>query len=227
MSDAAQPLKITDEQQQVLSQEAERMQTLYLDARNNAQNIFNFYLTFVTAVVGGVVFVVQASNNTFSLQTRLMLIALLFFSVLVGSVYLSALSGRYAQTVRFAHALDIIRRIQLESAKPLLPPLYFNFLKDIPAAPKRDVWYLWLVPTGTFEMFMAFVNGASLALGISLLLGLGAVRPTTILLTATFVFLVTVTIYNAYSRLLIQRFTRKLDVRIYMGNQLQAWAARE
>jgi hypothetical protein len=227
MSDAAQPLKITDEQQQVLSQEAERMQTLYLDARNNAQNIFNFYLTFVTAVIGGVVFVVQASNNTFSLQTRLMLIALLFFSVLVGSVYLSALSGRYAQTVRFAHALDIIRRIQLESAKPLLPPLYFNFLKEIPPAPKRDVWYLWLVPTGTFEMFMAFVNGASLALGISLLLGLGAVRPTTILLTAIFVFLLTVTIYNAYSRLVIQRFTRKLDVRIYMGNQLQAWAARE
>jgi hypothetical protein len=227
MSEVAQPLKITDEQQHVLSEEAQRMQTLYLDARNNAQNIFNFYLTFVTAVLGGLVFVVQASNNAITLQTRLILIALLFFSVLVGSVYLSAISGRYAQTVRFAHALDIIRRIQLESAKPILPSLYFNFLKDIPVAPKRDVWYLWLVPTGTFEMFMAFVNGASLALGICLMLGLGAVSPTTILLTALFVFLLTVTIYNAYSRLLIRRFTKTLDVRIYMGNQLQAWAARE
>jgi hypothetical protein len=227
MSDETKPLQLTDEQRQILSEEAQRMQTLYLDARTNAQNIFNFYLTFVTAVVGGLVFVVQASDNTFTLQTRLILITLLFFSVLVGSVYLSALSGRYAQTQRFAHALDIIRRMQLETAKSILPPLYNNFLKEVPTVPKRDAWYIWLVPTGTFEMFVAFVNGASLALSIILVLGLGVVSPQTTLLTALFVFFLTVTIYNIYSHFLIRRFTTTLDVRISMGHRLQGWAARE
>jgi hypothetical protein len=219
----------TDQQMQVISEEVQRLQTLYLDARNNAQTVFNFYLTFVTAITGGLIFVVQSASDIASLQTRLILIALLFFSVLVGSVYVSALSGRYAQANRYSYGLDMLRRVQLQLSKPFLPPVYNSFVnastEPVDATPAA--WYIWLFPTGTFQMFIAVVNSTSLSASIALILSMGAIRPQTILVMTLIVFLVTLTIYNVYSHLLIRRFTEALDIRIHMGHQLEIWAARE
>ena len=44
---------------------------------------------------------------------------------------------------------------------------------------------------------------------------------------ALIVFLVSLTIHNAYSRLTMQLFTERFHIRIDMGRSLSFWAARE
>lgn len=216
---------LTDEQRSVLMDEAARMQTLYLDARNSAQNVFNFYLTFVTAVIGGIIFVSQNSSDNTVLNS-LTLIALLFFAVQVGSVYIGSLSARYADMGRYARALDLLRREILTASNVPLPAAYENFMNTQEISPSPPEWWEWLVPTGSFQLFMSFVNSASMALITFLILQLGAVNPVTIIVWVIIVFLIMLTIFNIYSRIVIQRFTQTLDVRIDLRQNLTMWASR-
>jgi len=199
------------------------------DARNNAQSVFNFYLSFVTAVTGGAIFILQAAESIASIQARITLIILLFFSTMVGSVYLSALSGRYAQSARYARILDSLRRLQLQHIQPPLPKIYDTFIEESDDAHHlpRDAWFLWLVPTGTFQMFIAFVNSASLALIVGLILGLGDTSLKTGSVVIIAIFLITLTIYNIYSRMVINRFSYGFDVRIDLGKRFGMWASRQ
>lgn len=217
--------QLTDVQRGVLLDEVARMQTLYLDARNSAQGVFNFYLTFVTAVIGGIIFVSQNSANN-SVIDSLVLIALLFFAVMVGSVYIGALSARYADMGRFARALDLLRRELLSTSQLPLPDAYQQFMK-IEERPLPPIsWWEWLIPTGSFQLFMSFVNASSMSIIIFLLLRLGNVDFTTLITWMIIMFLIMITVFNFYSRLVIQRFTRQLDVRIDMRQNLTIWAAR-
>ena len=206
--------------------EAERLQTLYLDARHNIQNVFNFYLTFVTAVVGGLVFILQSADGDPTLTSQIMLIGLLFFAALVGSVYMSALSGRYGHAARFAFALDTIRRELLRQTNMPLHPMYQAFMAADALEPPRDSLLIWFIPTGTFQMFMAIINAVALALAVWLLALMGGVVREGVI-AALLIFFITLTVYNVYSRLVIQRFSRRLDVRVDMSGVLGAWAARQ
>lgn len=220
----AQDTSLTAEQRQMLLTEADRLQTLYLDARNGIQSVFNFYLTFVTAVIGGLIFILQGAEDGLTLANQLMLIGLLFFAALVGSVYMSALSGRYGHAARFAHALDAVRRALLQGIP--LPDVYRNFTTAQVAAKRRKNPIIWLVPTGTFQMFIAIVNAAALGLAVWLLALMGgALREGVV--AGLLIFFISLTIYNIYSRLVIQRFSRALDVRVDMTGVLGAWAARQ
>lgn len=216
---------LNDIQRGVLMDEAARMQTLYLDARNSSQNVFNFYLTFVTAVIGGIVFVSQNSSDN-SVINSLILIALLFFAVMVGSVYTGALSARYADMGRYARALDLLRREVLKASQVPLPDAYKTFMsiEERPASPVK--WWEWLIPTGSFQLFMTFVNSASMSLILFLILRLGAVGFQTLIVWVMIMFLVMMTIFNVYSHLVIRRFTQELDVRIDMRQNLTMWASR-
>ena len=214
---------LNDVQRGVLIDEAARMQTLYLDARNSSQNVFNFYLTFVTAVIGGIVFVSQNSPDNPVLNS-LTLIALLFFAVMVGSVYTGALSARYADMGRYAHALDLLRREVLKASQAPLPDAYKTFMSIEERTAPPVKWWEWLVPTGSFQLFMAFVNSASMSLILFLLLRLGSVDFVTLFSWVMIMFFIMMTIFNVYSRIVIQRFTRQLDVRIDMRQNLTMWA---
>ena len=214
--------QLTDAQQHVLSDEISRLQTLYLDATNSIQSVFNFYLTFLTAVIGVVIFLVESSGT----PNNGVLIILLFFAALVGTVYLSALSGRYGHAARFAHALDQLRRQQITLNNAPMPPIYSEFVNEQPT-PQHDPWYLWLVPTGTYQMFMAIMNAAALTLMVVLTLGAGDVSGGAITFAGLLVFLVTLTVMSAYSRLTINRFVRQLDVRVDMSSRLSGWASRQ
>lgn len=208
----------------MLLREADRMQTFYLDAMNNAQGIFNFYLTFVTAVIGGLVIILQNAGGAAPAQIQLMFSALLFFSVLVGSVYVSSLSGRYAHAARFAYTLDAIRREILQKTGTPMPPIYDDFLNApaVSGKPQTTSHWMWLLPSGTFQMFMAIIN--ALALSASVLLLVNAVGgDLQVNITAgVLLFFVTLTIYNIYSHMVIARFSTKLDVRVDMSGRLSA-----
>lgn len=223
----AQSTNLSAEQIAMLVAEAERLQTLYLDARNGIQGVFNFYLTFVTAVIGGLLFILQGNQGQFTPETAIILTALLFFAALVGSVYISALSGRYGHAARFAYALDAVRRHLLRHTNTPLPSLYQPFFTaEDSTRLAGTAWYLWLVPTGTFQMFIAIINATALALGVYILalVGDAVVQGA---LAALLIFIIALTIYNIYSRLVIQRFSRALDVRVDITSVLSAWAARQ
>lgn len=210
------------------------MLSLYSQAQSAAQSVFNFYLTFVTTVVGALVVIAQfAPTTALDLVNKdLTLIALMFFVVTVGSVYLSSISGRYAHSARYARAVDEIRRYLIHQLHIPIPAVYTRFVRiEIKPASSRPRWVssklIWLIPTGTYQMFIVIVN-SSAAAALTILIGhIGGVQIQGSILPALVVFLLTLSMYNAYSRLTIQQFTSKFHVRVDLGDDMALWAARE
>lgn len=225
-----QPL-LSDEKIQFLHQEMERMQSLYSQAQDNVQNVFNFYLTLVTTVIGAIVVLLQITPTTTSdtVQTRLIFIGLLFFTGLVGTVYLSSLSGRYAHAARYARAIDEIRYYLIQNLNVPLPTLYNQFLQDHQTtAPAETIsWWMWILPTGTYQMFIAIVNSLAFALMAGVFASLGDVNLGYISLVMAIIFVLVYNVYNIYSRFVIRAFQKQLHVRIHTGNRLAGWASRE
>ncbi|GAB4525295.1 MAG: hypothetical protein OHK0046_40980 [Anaerolineae bacterium] len=203
-----------------LKDECDRLFALYNQAQANAQSVFNFYLTFVSAVLGALVVIFQANE---ALPVGLVSVVLLF-TVLVGSVYLSALSGRYAQSARYAFALDAIRRYLIDTQGLRVPPLYDAFLQK-PLVRARTGWLYYLVPTGTYQMFMAFINSFALALMMGLIFSVDASVSGRGLFAAVVIFLLTLSILNAYSRWIIVTLGSSAIVDIWMDTP--AWAGKE
>lgn len=197
------------------------MLALYAQTQDAVQSVFNFYLTFVSAVVGAVVVFMQTSSG----DQSLILAGVLFFSTLVGSVYLSALSGRYAHAARYSYAADELRRHLIQHLRVPVPASYtqFTVYRPIPGG-TATAWYLWLFPTGTYEMFMALLNSAALAGVAGIVLALGNVGAGRTMLGVMLVFFITLWVSNAYSRLVIRRFNR--IVSISLDDDAPAWASR-
>ncbi len=224
------PQLLDDREVAFLTQEMDRLLGLYSQAQANIQSVFNFYLTFITAVVGGVIVVVQLSPQTAAdvVGSRLTLVGLLFFAAIVGSVYLSALAGRYAHAQRFAHAVDSIRYYLITHLQIDVPPVYSRFVQEHRVQPAEVPmkWYLWLFPTGTYQMFIAIINSAALA-AMTWIIFSAVNEHGRGLLGVVLVFVLSLTVFNTYSRLVIRRFTTRLHLRIDAAYELALWAARE
>jgi hypothetical protein len=203
-----------------LKDECDRLLSLYNEAQSNIQSVFNFYLTFLTTVTGGVVLIVQIGGGQ-PVQTQLMVIALLFFAAIVGSVYLSAIAFRYARAKRYAEAVDQIRSYLIQSQSLTLPAMYdglhtVRFERQI-----RRV--MWLFPTGTYQMFIAFVNSAALGI-IAVLIGIiGAQNIGTVFAAGLLIFVVTQVVYNLYAQLILYRFGHGITV---SNPSSSMWAGR-
>jgi hypothetical protein len=116
----------------------------------------------------------------------------------------------------------------MTAVEAVLPDLYGTFYTadhDGPVPPQA--WYLWLLPTGTYQMFMGMVNAGALTAIILLLARAGNVGGGATAFAMLVTFFLTLTICNAYSRLVIQRFIGSLDVRVDMSGVLGGWAARQ
>lgn len=220
---------LNDQAIDFLTQECDRLLSLYTQAHDSVQSVFNFYLTFVSAVIGGVVLIVQSGADF--VGQRLTVSALLFFAAIVGSVYLSALSGRYAHAARYANGVDEIRRFLIQRLNVPVPSVYDSLLEarsGNKANTLQKTWsgFLWLFPSGTYQMFVAIVNSAALSgMVIALASGVGADFNTTVF-AAFVIFVVVLSIYNFYSRLVIQRLSsRKINIDLHYD--LPAWAARD
>jgi len=217
---------LSDVQLQVLLNELERLQELYLAVRNSTQNVFNFYLTFFTAAVGGI-FVIAQSEAFTQLGQLLIVCGILFFVGLVGSVYIGAIAVRYAHAERFAHALDALRLHLFNLSVTPLPAAYNRF-RETAIQPQGEAvpWYVWIFPTGTYQLFMAFISSSALGLMTAILASIGDAPLGPQIQAGLLVFIVTLTIYNVYVRLVQSRFTRTLDVRIDTGS-MYLWAGSQ
>jgi len=215
--------ELNDKAVAFLTQECERMLSLYNQAQSNAQNVFNFYLTFTTTVVGAVIVLLQVSPA----RVELLVGTVLFFSFIVGTIYISSLSGKYGHASRYAHVVDEIRRYLIENLDIPTPTVYAPFLAPKPTHVELEPRWVWLFPAGTYQFFIALVTSTALA-GITWLIfadaraGIGRG-----LLASVIVFILALTIYNAYSRLVVRKFYERLHVRVDTGKDLAVWAARE
>jgi hypothetical protein len=219
---------LSEQAVEFLTRECERMLSLYSQAQANAQSVFNFYLTFVTTVVGAVVVIVQIAppGSDTTRQADWVLGGVLLFAAVVGSVYLSALSGRYAHAARYSLAVDEIRRYLIERLQVPTPPVYETFLKgEYRAAQGYRAWVYWLTPTGTYAMFMAMINSAAFAAVTWLVFASAGTSAGRGLIAALIVFILVMTISNIYSRLVIMRFGRSVSIHLWKDSP--AWAARE
>jgi len=100
------PAGLDDHALQVLMKEYDALRDLYTQAESSAQGMFNFYLSFVSTVTGAFIVLYQASRLPSSL-----VIPMLFFVAVVGTVYLSALIGRYAHMARYARGIAAASRL--------------------------------------------------------------------------------------------------------------------
>lgn len=210
-----------------LTKECDRMLGLYQQAQTNAQSVFNFYLTFVTAILGAVIFIAQmtADNATTADQNDLMVIAVLIFAAIVGTVYMPALAGRYAQAARYAHAVDEIRRYLIDRLDTPVPPIYDSLVDYHPRLPgKRIAWLYWMMPTGTYQMFIAIVNSTALGVMTWLFVDLADADPGRGVLATVIVFALSTVIYNAYSHMVIARFDK--GVNVDQAHDSPGWASR-
>lgn len=166
--------------------------------------------------------ILQLTSAQGSAQSEIVISVLLLFVAIIGSVYLSSITGRYAHMARYAQGIDEIRRFLLRLTDTPKPRIYEKFLavdqKSSPTAAQRAIgWTIWLEPTGTYQMFVAAVN--SLSLGVATWLFLSALRVTQ---TATFqsilaslvIVLASFIVNNVYSRLVMNQLVTRLNIRL-------------
>jgi hypothetical protein len=223
------PEPLDEQAMQVLMKEYDTLRELYTHAESSAQNLFNFYLTLVSTVVGGLVVLTQFSSGGGSRLGVMSL--LLYFAAAVGSAYLSALTGRYAHMARYARAIDSLRRMLIERTDVYMPAEYTPFMRDSSPIDKPVRFSpMWLFPTGTFQLVVAVINSLSLAAATWLLLGAAHVvasRPVASLITVMVIFFLTFTVNNIYSHLVINVLTQRLNVRVDTDRNMRGIAGRQ
>jgi hypothetical protein len=222
------PEPLDEQAMQVLMKEYDTLRELYTHAESSAQNLFNFYLTLVSTVVGGLVVLIQFGLNG---DSRLWIMSgLLYFAAAVGSAYLSALTGRYAHMARYARAIDSLRRMLIERTDIYMPAEYTPFMRDSsPVDSPVRFSAMWLFPAGTFQLVVAVINSLSLAAGTWLLLNAVEAlssRPVGSLIAVLLIFVLTFTVNNIYSHLVINVLTRRLNVRVDTDRDLRGIAGR-
>ncbi len=203
-------------------QEIDRFLSLYSQAQGTIQTIFNYYLTFATAIIGAIFFILQSDADNLALTVS----GLLLFAALIGSVYLSAISGRYAQSARYAYIVDEIRRFTVNYQRFPVPPSYQSLL-EAGVPPTREAWFVWFLPTGTYEMFIALINSGALAVMVVLLALAGDAGSGRGAVAGVVLFVITLNIYNIYSRLVIKRFNNDLHARLDVTRDLTLWASSQ
>jgi len=205
--------KITGEALQILMKEFDTMKDLFSETQASIQGIFNFYITLVTAVIGGVALVLQFPVSTPSDMTRSQVIicGLLILASVIGTIYLLSIVYRYSRLVEYGQNLDALRLHLFQEFDVPVPSIYSQFLeKNKPMSSSRKtrfLWLAWLLPTGTYQLTMALINSGTLAVATWILLSITggtSVRYYDSLVTILVEFFVVFNIYNIYSRITLK-----------------------
>lgn len=218
------PAPLSSQSLDILLKEYDALRELYSQAESSVQNIFNFYLTLVSAVGGAVIVIWQVARpDPDSVRTAQLITAgLLLFVAIVGSVYLSAITGRYAHMDRYARGIDQLRRFLLRHAGDSLPAAYQAFMARPQPARRSGAAHavgilMWFTPTGTYQLFVGAVNSLGLAAAVWLFLSAAAITlqaPARSILTCVVIALVSYVLYNIYSRYVKNRLVARLNVQV-------------
>ena len=157
----------SEESPEFLLREYGVLKDLYSDSVAAAQSQFNFYLTILSAIVGGVVFTVQVGGA--GVPNLGIFGLLLGFAVLIGVIYQSSILDRYADQARYATAIAELK-VYLFSALPDSSAPVYQFpvnsfrLGRAPAGGLERLEYRlwWALPVGTFQLVITFVTSMCL-----------------------------------------------------------------
>ena len=201
---------------QILMKEYDALREMYNQSVHHGQAMFNYYLTIMTAVVGGITFISQPSSGIFLTKTTIGLL-LIFFAV-IGSFYLSSLSTNFAHATRYARGANELRRFIIERHDVPVPSIYAKFMaeKHKDEQSRTTLLLSLFIPVSTYQLFAATVNSLAWALVVSLAY-YGANSSTAfveIVWRGILTFVVTYVIYSVYARLIYQLTISRSNISI-------------
>lgn len=207
--------------------EYDALRELFSQAESSVQSIFNFYLTLISTVGGAVVVILQFNGLLNTVQKGLVISGLLLFVTVIGSVYLSSITGRYAHMARYSRGVDEIRRFLLHLTGNMRPAIYDRFLAPVGQQKRTTAQLainltLWIYPTGTYQLFVAAVNSLSLGAAVGVVLLITSVThyaPLQSILVCVAIIVVSFVIYNVYSRLVMNALVERLNIRLDTTNE--------
>lgn len=186
---------------------------LYMQEQKAVQNLFNFYIALVTLIIGMIIFILQTIDI---LASRLVSSGLLIFVIMITAVYLTILSGKYAQISRYAYTVDELRRFLINQSNIPTPPHYESFIQTrIPSTRPTARWYHWLWATGMYQMLMGLINGFALVGVLLLISSLAPVNVTSLTFGAVLIFFLAVMVTNIYSRWVLRRTGRSANLYLW------------
>lgn len=203
---------------QVVMKEYDALREMYTHALQNGQTMFNYYLTLMTAVFGGIALIFQPSTGVFMPRAASSL--LLIFFAIVGSFYLSSLTTNFAHATRYARGVNELRRFMIERYAVSMPPIYARFMAEkTEEKPSKSITLLSLfIPVNTHQLFTATINSLSWAFAIAIVYSVVG-GGSQIILRGVLAFAVTYVIYSVYAGdlsvdgLALQCFDRALGER--------------
>lgn len=187
----------------ILMKEYDILSEMYSQAVHHGQTMFNYYLTLMTAVFGGVALVIQPSSGVYLPRTTISILLTLF--AVIGSFYLSSLSTNFAHATRYAWGINEIRKYILKNNKTTLPSVYDKFLSEEQKEKDSSVilFLSFFIPVNTYQLFVATVNSLSWAIAISIVYYAYAdLLITDAALRGVLAFIITYLIYSVYARLI-------------------------
>lgn len=219
------PARLDEQALEILLKEYDALRELFSQAETSVQSIFNFYLTLASTIGGAIVVIWQVTrpDNAEGVHNSLLITAgLLVFVSMIGAVYLSSITGRYAHMDRYAKGIDELRRFLIGYTGETRPAIYRDFMRQADrshlARQDRAVRaILWLSPTGTYQLFVAAVNSLSLGGAVWLFLsavGVASAAPARSIITCVVIGLASYILYNVYSRYVMIQLVSRLNIQV-------------
>ena len=209
-------INVTDQALQVLMKEYDTLKDLFSQTEAGIQSIFNFDITLITAVVGGIALLLQLSPSAPASLERLQLAicGLLMLAAIIGTIYLLSIVARYAHLIEYGQGLDAVRLYLIQKLNVPMPSIYSQFLEQrsshTPLYLKKPfAWLYWLLPTGSYQLTMAFINSCAFATATWILLsitGAASARLSESIITILVEFLLIFNIYNIYSNFMLHNW---------------------
>jgi hypothetical protein len=214
---AAGDTKITAESLQVLMKEYDTMKDLFSETQVSIQGIFNFYITLVTAVIGGIVLISQISSPESSdkMRSQIIVCGLLILASIIGTIYLLAIVERYSRLIEYGQNLDALRLHLIQKLDVPMPLIYSKFLaqtkKQTLLLEKKSIsWLVWFFPTGSYQLAIAFINSCAFVIATWIFLsfsGATNVRFYDSLKMILVEFFIVFNVYNIYSQMALHKWS--------------------
>jgi hypothetical protein len=154
-----------------LNTEYSSLVNLYTHTEDSISNVFNFYLTLLSAIIGLVVVLIQL-NNTNITSALPSISVLLAFTSLIGIIMQDAIVNKNVEISRYVLALNLLKKHLLKSSEEAMTNvLYMSYYyaKISPIPIRKTYWtdrihqyFWWLFPLGTQQLFIAVINSFAL-----------------------------------------------------------------
>ena len=197
--------------------EYDTMKSLFSETEASIQSIFNFYITLVTAVIGGIALFLQFPSNSPSdfMRSQVIVFGLLILASIIGTIYLLSIVDRYSRLIEYGRYLDALRLHLFQEFNVPMPSIYSRFLeetnKPVPYKLRTPFsWLAWLLPIGTYQLTMAFINSSAFAVATAVLRSITGATSTRFyesLFIILIEFFLIFNIYNLYSRVVLKSWT--------------------